>query len=134
MKQPFSYLETYRQESQVRTRNQLHTKQHEQWYEELLLHFTKMQQHKNFTSCQSSSLLSERSSSDTWAQKAAISFSSPAQVIPQLFNTSTLGRLRRSESRGKQSTFYVSLILVCMHLAFRSQTQIVWNYTRIWRI
>lgn len=59
--------------------------------------FTKMQQYKNFTSCQSSSLLSERSSSDTWAQKAAISFSSPAHVIPQLFNTSTLGRLRRSE-------------------------------------
>lgn len=57
---------------------------------------------ERFTSCQSSSLLSERSSSDTWAQKAAISFSSPAQVMPQLFSTSTLGRLSRSETREKR--------------------------------
>lgn len=32
----------------------------------------------------------------TWAQKAAISAWSPALLIPQLFNTSTLGRFRRS--------------------------------------
>lgn len=66
--------------------------------------FSHMWWYKDFTSCQSWSLLSERSSSDTWAQKAAISLSSPAQVIPQLFNTSTLGRLRRSESLETQNT------------------------------
>lgn len=62
----------------------------------------------HFTSCQSSSLLSERSSSDTWAQKAAISFSSPAQVMPQLFSTSTLGRLRRSERDKEERWLLVS--------------------------
>lgn len=48
------------------------------------------------TSCQSCSLLWDRSNSTTWAQKAAISAWSPALLIPQPFNTSTLGRFRRS--------------------------------------
>lgn len=77
--------------------------------------FPQMQWYVDFTSCQSWSLLSERSSSDTWAQKAAISLSSPAQVIPQLFNTSTLGRLRRSESVERQKTLApLRLALACV--------------------
>lgn len=49
-----------------------------------------------YTSCQSRSLLWDRSSSMTWAQKAAISACSPALLIPQPLNTSIVGTFRRS--------------------------------------
>lgn len=76
--------------------------------------------HHHFTSCQSSSLLSERSSSKTWAQKAAISFSSPAQVMPQLLSTSTLGRFRRSGTGENRSS--------ALPWSHRTQPQ-AWNVT-----
>lgn len=55
-----------------------------------------MQLNKIVTSCQSWSLLWDKSNSTTWAQKAAISPWSPAWLIPQPFRTRTLGRFRRS--------------------------------------
>lgn len=51
------------------------------------------------TSRQSCRLLWDRSSSITWEQKAAISPWSPALLIPQPLNTSTLGRFSRSGVR-----------------------------------